>query len=402
MLDIWPALPISIYSVEDDSSLMKGADNIIAALEHNDRVCQIVLPDLSSRRLESFTPAMQEPFPVLMNLMIGSSDETIPVIPDSFLGGFAPHLRYLHLHSIQFPALPKLLLSATDLVDLHLWRVPHSGSGYISPEAMATCMSALTRLEVFSLDFLFPPSVPDPIDRRPPLPTRTLLPALTELSFQGASEYLDDLVSRIDAPLLYYINLTFYNQPNFDTTQLVRFLSHTKRLSAFNRANLMISQLDGDIVFFPQSGPPDSLRVVLSLSFYEQEWQLSSLARFYSSFLSPLSALEPIFLEVNAHRSSDDMEDPTQWLELLHPFIAVKNLYLDAKVVPRVARALQELVGERVTEVLPSLQNIFLKPQQPKSSRPIPQVIPAAIEQFAAERQLAGHPVAVHDGEESG
>jgi hypothetical protein len=39
----------------------------------------------------------------------------------------------------------------------------------------------------------------------------------------------------------------------------------------------------------------------------------------------------------------------------------VKNLHLSREFVPRITPALQELVGERVTEVLPALGTVFLE-----------------------------------------
>ena len=45
MLDVWPELPISIrWSAHFDDA---GLDNVIAALEHNDRVCEILVDDLT-------------------------------------------------------------------------------------------------------------------------------------------------------------------------------------------------------------------------------------------------------------------------------------------------------------------------------------------------------------------
>jgi hypothetical protein len=54
----------------------------------------------------------------------------------------------------------------------------------------------------------------------------------------------------------------------------------------------------------------------------------------------------------------DNVEN-RQWLELLRPFMAVKNLYLSEEFASRIP-ALQELVEGRTTDVLPALQNIFL------------------------------------------
>ena len=77
------------------------------------------------------------------------------------------------------------------------------------------------------------------------------------------------------------------------------------------------------------------------------------------------------------------------WLQLLLPFIAVKNLYLSKKFAPGIAAALQEHVGDRITEVLPSLQNIFLKELEP--SEPFEEYFG----QFVAARQLSNHTIAV-------
>jgi hypothetical protein len=65
-----------------------------------------------------------------------------------------------------------------------------------------------------------------------------------------------------------------------------------------------------------------------------------------------------------------------QWLELFHPFSAVKSLHLAKGLVTSIAPVLQVLVGERVTEVLPALQNIFL--QELELSGPVQE----AIQQF--------------------
>jgi hypothetical protein len=90
----------------------------------------------------------------------------------------------------------------------------------------------------------------------------------------------------------------------------------------------------------------------------------------------------------NPSRWQDNVENML-WLDLLHPFAAVKNLYLCEKFVPRIAPALQELVGARTTEVMPTLENIFLEGLQP--SGPLHE----GIQKFVAARQLTNYPVAV-------
>ncbi len=220
---------------------------------------------------------------------------------------------------------------------------------------MVTCLSALSKLKRLVLSFQSPRSRPS---RAKPPPTRTILPALTSPHFEGVTEYLEDLVARIDVPLLEAISIKFFNQFIFDILQLPRFLCRTEKFTALDRL----------------------------------DWQLSSLIQVYNSTLSTPSTLE----RLNVHEAQDsplhwqdDIEN-TQWLELFHPFTNVKNLYLSEKVALCVAPSLQGLSGEQVIEVLPALQNLFLDGLQP--SGPVEE----AFRGFVAARQLSGRPVDIH------
>jgi hypothetical protein len=134
-LDVWPSLPIVVLG---SGHKTWGVDNIIAALEHNDRIRRLELLDMTSSQLERVLATMRHPFPALTRLWLGPTlDETAPVVPASFLGGSVSPLQSLWLDCISFPGLPNLLLFSTHLVELFLYKVPHSG--YISPEAMVTC-----------------------------------------------------------------------------------------------------------------------------------------------------------------------------------------------------------------------------------------------------------------------
>ena len=77
------------------------------------------------------------------------------------------------------------------------------------------------------------------------------------------------------------------------------------------------------------------------------------------------------------------------WLRLLHPFTSVKNLYLSEEIARRIVPALQDLIGERVTEVLPTLENIFLEEGQRSGH------VQEGIQQFVTMRQATNHPIAV-------
>ena len=159
MPNIWPNIPVIVWVTE-----YLDMDNTIAALKHNDRVCAIYLWDVRNSGSEKILVAMEQPFPTLTRLVLGFEDETALVHPASFLGGSAQGLQLLILRHIPFPGLPTLLLSATHLVNLYVWRIPHSG--YFSPDAIVSVLSALTRLEALAIDFISPRSRPTRKSRR--------------------------------------------------------------------------------------------------------------------------------------------------------------------------------------------------------------------------------------------
>jgi hypothetical protein len=384
-LAVWPPLPIIIDQYGRSTSKW-GEDNIIAALGHNDRVCKIDLTT-SSSLVESVLAAMQKSFVALKYLWLNAMDDTAPVVSDSFLGVSASHLRSLRLTRIAFPfpVFRKLPLSAPNLVILSLRDIPHSA--YFSPEAMVTCLSALTRLNHLCIGFKSPRSRPPREGRYPP-PTRSILPALTELRFIGVSEYLEDLVTRIDAPLLAYLDITFFYQFIFDTPHLVQFISRTPNLKAYDGARLIFSETRATIALRRR----DSM-LALAISCTQSDWQLFSLAQVYTSSFPQALILKVENLYILEYVSSpprwQDGIEINQWFELFHPFTTVKNLYLSQEFVPRIAPTLQELVGERVTEVLPNLHSIFLN--DPQESM----FVPEAKRQFIAARELSSRPIAI-------
>ena len=247
-LDVWPALPLLIEGHISEMSV----GNIIAELEHNDRILQIYLDCYPTSQFEKLWTAMQVPFPELATLSLSCTNFSyVPVLPDPFLGGSAPRLRYFHLDAVQYLRLPEILLSSTHLVCLYLQRIPHSG--YISPETMATCVSMLTSLMDLRLEFESPESSPDQEGRRSPSITRSVLPDLTYFSFKRVNEYLEELVTRIDAPQLYYFPVIFFNDLDFDTPGLIRFVSRSPRLEAPNKAHVSFDSQTASVELRPQA-----------------------------------------------------------------------------------------------------------------------------------------------------
>ena len=391
-LDVWPSLPIVMKYHGYPDLPTSDVDNVVEALEHHERLCQVTLWDVPSPQLEKFSAVMKEPFPVLTHLWLKlNDDEAAPVhvIPDSFLGGSAPRLQLLFLNRVPFPGLPKLLISATDLVHLELHNIPHSG--YILPEAIATCISTSTSLKRFVLKFESPRSRPILESRRPPLQARPVLPALIDFSFTGVSEYLEDLVARIDAPLLTYISITFFHQLILHTPQLTQFISRTPtlKLNGQTQARALFSG-SGFSCVLPRTG---NKGLLLGMSCRQPDWQLSSLSQVCtSSFPQALiQTVEHLYILEDTYPRphwQDDIEN-SYWLDVLHPFTAVKNLYLSKEFAPRIAPSLQELVGQRATETLPALQSLFVEDLHP--SGPVQE----GIEKFIATRHVSDHPITI-------
>jgi hypothetical protein len=122
------------------------------------------------------------------------------------------------------------------------------------------------------------------------------------------------------------------------------------------------------------------------------DWQVLSMAQICNQLSLLLSIVEQLDVQVDPDRESTwqvDMED-TQWLELFRPFTAVRTLRITLELQPLILLALQELTGERATEVLPALDRLYLEEYQPSGSEQ------QAIKPFLAARQYSDHPVAVH------
>ena len=388
---IWPTLPIVIrYSNTGTSLRSEGVGNVIAALRRANRVCHVEL-NVTNSMLETMVALMQEPFPELTHIDIFSvsTDGGRGVLPKGFLGGSAPaRLQEISFHNLSFPSLPTFLLSTSNLISLTFSDIPPTD--YIAPEAMITCLVVLHRLEKLFIGFQSVTSRPDRV--RPPLFTRNVLPALTSFTFNGACEYLEDLVAQIDSPRLRDVCVDCWN-PLVGTpvAQLPEFVDRTigPKLTIFSHAQIGYSggtfsfiMYNPELHPFWDSGPA---RVVFSCDGIG--WRVSHVAQVLSRF-SSATLSNVIHLELNA----DDEEGPElqcmtnfEWLDLLEQFPKVKTLFVSSEVSGYVAFALEDITEDMVTEVLPSLEFIYLDTR----------AVPLSVENFVAVRRLAGRPVIV-------
>ena len=128
-----------------------------------------------------------------------------------------------------------LLLVLSQLI---IYQIPHSG--YISPEAMVELLSALSSLEILSLEFQSPQSRPDRESRPLPPPKHSVLPVLHQFNSKGVTEYLEELLTRtrIGHNKLDEMDIAFFNQIDFDCSRLAQLISRTPAFRALDEAQV--------------------------------------------------------------------------------------------------------------------------------------------------------------------
>ncbi len=392
-LGYWPPLPITVNYTDDEPPTPQDEDNIVAALEQPDRVCRVELVAGASL-FKKLSALIHRPFPKLTHLRLWYTDVRITVLTltGEFLGGSASHLQSLTLCGIPFPAFPSVILSATNLVSLRLIEIP-AIDGYILPEVMVTCLSVLTKLEQFSINFYFLNFA-----RKTPLPlARVILPSLTEFDFLGSSAYLDGLVAQIDTPLLNNLHATVFNQRSIEIPHLSQFILRTGGHPLPNKATMHAYGCTVSITLYQSAaagGDAHQRQFQLSVSCEPVRWEVFCLAQLSSVFLFPLIAgIEELYIGPYLAWISweDDDGDLLDWLNILRPFTSVESLYVSEMVGRQFSLILEEVakhmaVGGLVEEVLPALRVI-----QFESSH-----MEAPIEEFVAIRQRSGNPITVH------
>jgi hypothetical protein len=397
MLDIWPQLPVYVEAIGGFIT-KEERDDCIAALGLNRWVSGIRLEKTSRLAFETLLPLMQHPSPALTHLTVqpenSIANEIMNGMSRSFLGGSSrPSLRVLDLVFFPFPALPELLLSATNLVRLWYDDIPRSG--YISPQAMVTALSGLIRLESLSLTFQSSYSHPGRSIQITPLHARTLLPALTYLRFQCDAEYMEDLVAQIDTPMLESLMATIFRREVLEVSQFSNFVRRADKLSSLNQAEVAFRNYSISLNISQGLHRIGPKTLVVSLLCLHWALQLSYFARFCASCLPTYSFEHLLIYAPIDDIWVDDMNGPDpQWVELLRSFHAVKDLRLSRDVAAHITHILRRLPVELVSEVLPALETVFVSALG-RSGR-----VEEAISEFADARQFFGHPVSICDGEE--
>ncbi|KAH9025246.1 hypothetical protein EDB84DRAFT_1440443 [Lactarius hengduanensis] len=261
--------------------------------------------------------------------------------------------------------LPKLLLSARDLVSLRLENIWGSNS----PEEIGGFggLAGLTRLRTFSIRF----AVPYERWSSPMRPQScAVLPALTEFVFRGGSEYLDEFMAQIDTPRVEDARIEY---SELDEVQAPQFSEFVKR-SQFRRAQVDFYDLDIELDR-PQGECHQAHHSFKISDFRFQGFTALDMARVLSQLVPMLSNVA--HLSVLGEYGVDDM------LPLLRLFPAVEVMDVHRKVARYIAEALEGIAEDMVTEVFPALQLLLLDGDDNK------------LEGFLSLRRLSGHPVTI-------
>ncbi|KAH9970131.1 hypothetical protein BGW80DRAFT_1333599 [Lactifluus volemus] len=398
LLYVWPRhLPIFVSNFEQHS---RGpvVDDIVAALEHRDRVCRIDIDAISDDEFGPLFTVMQEPYPALTDIRLGVwfRRGLVPSLTDTFLGGSVPQLKSLTIYGIPFPALPKFLLGSHALVSLELWSIPYTG--YIPPEAMVKSLSTLTHLEHLLIVFESATAFPDQISRYPPLSTRVVLPALTHLTFRGISEYFEDFAVRIDTPLLHIglLDIRFcFNQDVLDIPHSIDFINRAEKpeITHLKLAEMSFEHNYAAISLYVERGDyrVDGFSIRAECRALDRE--ISYLTQMCNQLSTFLVGVEQLDLRQDIFWLQQDDIDSAQWLDLFRLFPSVRALRIAPVLQPLIAPVLGGLTEEMIMEVFPALHGLHIS--KVASSGQFLGTDP--IVSFTTARQLSDHPVALHD-----
>jgi hypothetical protein len=357
-----------------------GEDNILAALRHTDRVREVRFV-LSGSQLGTMASVMQERFPVLTSLCILSINRYTSDLPAAFLGGSAPSLQEISLHGVPFPALPTLLLSTSNLFKLDLFDIPTNG--YFSPEAIAASLAALPRLEMLVIGFHEATSRPDQI--HPPPETRIILPSLTFFVFRGSSEYLEDLVGRIDSPRMNHMSIFYiYRLLGFQVAQLSKFIDRSVGPKLIKSGNVEVS-FSRSLVAFKfrrrENGlDPDTHLATINVFYEGINWRVTPISQLLSKF--PAAFDNVVHLELKGDEEYPPQGPQIEWSHLLYQFPTMRTLLVHRELAGHVSLALEDIMDEIVTELLPSLELVCLEGE----------LVPL-LDKFVAARRYSDRPV---------
>ena len=197
----------------------------------------------------------------------------------------------------------------------------------------------------FALYFQLAIPCPDRI-RLPPV-TRTVLPSLIEFHFQGASKYLDDLVSRIDAPQLDRIYTSYLNQlVDFQVAQLPMFIDRSVGPKLTPSMYARVTFYDHLVTFrtylHANDSSPSPSYATTNVFCHDLDWQVSRIAQLVSHFSEIFSNVVRLKLEARDRIQLEGTDD-VEWLHPLHQLPTMQTLHVSRQLAEHVTLALGDI-----------------------------------------------------------
>ncbi len=405
-LDSWPQIPIAINDKIGYELTPTQEDNLLAAFEHSNHIYSVTLR-LQRSQMEKVVMIMQKSFPMLTHLHLSSSSlywQNPPILPLGFLCGYAPHVQEITLSGLFWPA--TFVPSTSGLVKLHLFCLPNP---YPSPEEMIKGLSAMTRLESLTIDFERTSSYNKQTQTQS-LVAPVVLPSLIQFQFQGHHLYLEDLISKLDTPQLFNLTIEiFYVGSKFNNCQvpkLVQFIKGLKQ-AQFTHANINIVTDNVNMVTiylnnaWVEKGYPSHLILKvhhcdLSSQYFVLIWQLLLTAHLLLQAATIISTTHHLSIVTyqtpRKYRPKDKIHD-TEFLGLLHPFLAIKTLHIGKQLTkllfPAPTKSAYKLI--QVTQALPALHLLNLEGLSLTSVKRL---------QSNFKQQLIDHPLTIVENQE--
>ena len=212
------------------------------------------------------------------------------------------------------------------------------------------------------------------------------MPTLRRLTFRGVITYLDNLVARINTPLLERLTLTLFFEHPVTLVNLTKFIQRTERFGC-SVARIIFNN-DGASMYTNDYKQQGIGKLSLHVNCEPPNWKMDSVTMAFSALRGVLSVVEELTFDLDEDGMPSEWRntlDNTLWHELLLPFVSVKNLHIGScgsSIAFRLARALELKVGGLV---LPELQ-VLQVPLEFFHARNV-------FFTFIETRKLMGHPV---------
>jgi len=207
---------------------------------------------------------------------------------------------------------------------------------------------------------------------------------------------LEDFVARIGAPQLDSVVIFYSAQVvDFGVPQLSEFINRSENLkrTLSRHCQVLLDDFDYTVGLFIGGATSDEAErldtdtgISVSILCGGIDRQILHLTHMLGLISPILSNMVHFTINSAFDISEPDDLDDIEWLQLLRPFSSVQTLFVSWIFAGNVSRALEDIAGMMVTEVLPALDLLFLE-DQPVS----------CVDKFIAVRRDSGHPVTIVD-----